>query len=191
MEALYQIFVKHPIVCTDSRNITPGCLFFCLKGEHFDGNEFAEQALQQGAAYVVTERPELRGNAQCVVVEDVLKTLQQLAAYHRQQLHIPVIGITGTNGKTTTKELTAAVLSEKYRTACTQGNFNNHIGVPLTLLSIRPDDEIAIVELPDPAPGLSPTLGRPILKASALKKRSSAPRKGSIVLSWRTMGFCS
>ena len=83
MEALYQIFVKHPIVCTDSRNITPGCLFFCLKGEHFDGNEFAEQALQQGAAYVVTERPELRGNAQCVVVEDVLKTLQQLAAYHR------------------------------------------------------------------------------------------------------------
>lgn len=153
MEALYQIFVKHPIVCTDSRNITPGCLFFCLKGEHFDGNEFAEQALQQGAAYVVTERPELRGNAQCVVVEDVLKTLQQLAAYHRQQLHIPVIGITGTNGKTTTKELTAAVLSEKYRTACTQGNFNNHIGVPLTLLSIRPDDEIAIVEMGANHPG--------------------------------------
>ncbi|MCR4965230.1 MAG: UDP-N-acetylmuramoyl-tripeptide--D-alanyl-D-alanine ligase [Bacteroidales bacterium] len=153
MKDLYQKYLEHPVVCTDSRNITPGCLFFCLKGERFDGNQFAEQALQSGASYVITERKELANGSHYVVVEDVLKTLQQLAAYHRQQLTIPVIGITGTNGKTTTKELTAAVLSEKFKTACTQGNFNNHIGVPLTLLSIRPDDEIAIVEMGANHPG--------------------------------------
>ncbi|MBO4489558.1 MAG: UDP-N-acetylmuramoyl-tripeptide--D-alanyl-D-alanine ligase [Bacteroidales bacterium] len=153
MKKLYQKYLEHPIVCTDSRNITPGCLFFCLKGERFDGNQFAEQALQDGAGFVVTERTDLAGNPQMIVVGDVLETLQLLAAYHRQQLRIPVIGITGTNGKTTTKELTAAVLSEKFRTACTRGNFNNHIGVPLTLLSIRPEHEIAIVEMGANHPG--------------------------------------
>ena len=153
MKELYQKYLDHPVICTDSRNITSGCLFFCLKGERFDGNQFAEQALQAGARYVVTERTELADNPQMIVVNDVLETLQQLAAYHRQQLRIPVIGITGTNGKTTTKELTAAVLSEKFKTACTQGNFNNHIGVPLTLLSIRPEHEIAIVEMGANHPG--------------------------------------
>lgn len=153
MEELYQKYLAHPIICTDSRKIVPGCLFFCLKGERFDGNQFAEQALQEGASFVITEREDLSTDAHFVVVPDVLDTLQQLAAHHRKQLRIPVIGITGTNGKTTTKELTAAVLSEKYRTACTQGNFNNHIGVPLTLLSIRPEDEIAIVEMGANHPG--------------------------------------
>ena len=153
MKDLYQKYLEHPDVCTDSRNIVPGCMFFCLKGERFDGNQFAEQALQAGASYVVTERTDLIENPQMVVVQDVLETLQQLAAHHRQQLRIPVIGITGTNGKTTTKELTAAVLSEKFKTACTQGNFNNHIGVPLTLLSIRPEHEIAIVEMGANHPG--------------------------------------
>ena len=153
MQALYQKYLEHPVICTDSRNITPGCLFFCLKGERFDGNDFAEQALQAGAAYVITERQAFQNHPNYVVVDDVLTTLQLLAAHQRQQLQIPVIGITGTNGKTTTKELTAAVLSEKFRTACTQGNFNNHIGVPLTLLSIRPEDEIAIVEMGANHPG--------------------------------------
>lgn len=147
MEKLYELYLKHPQICTDTRNIIPDCLFVCLKGERFDGNTFALSALEQGAAYVITENTDLSDNPRCVVVADSLKTLQELAAYHRQQLTIPVIGITGTNGKTTTKELVSSVLSKKFRTAYTKGNLNNHIGVPLTLLSIRPDDEIAIVEM--------------------------------------------
>lgn len=153
MEQLYQIYKQFPHICTDTRNIIPQSLFFCLKGENFDGNNFATQALEAGAAYVVTERKDLSGNSHCVVVDDTLKTLQQLAQYHRQQLSIPVIGITGTNGKTTTKELVAAVLSRKYKVCYTQGNLNNHIGVPLTLLSITPEHEIAIVEMGANHPG--------------------------------------
>lgn len=153
MEQLYQIYKQFPHICTDTRNIIPQSLFFCLKGENFDGNNFATQALDAGAAYVVTERKDLSGNSHCVVVDDTLKTLQQLAQYHRQQLSIPVIGITGTNGKTTTKELVAAVLSRKYKVCYTQGNLNNHIGVPLTLLSITPEHEIAIVEMGANHPG--------------------------------------
>ena len=153
IETLYEEYLQHPVVCTDSRAIEPDCLFFCLKGERFDGNQFALQALEQGAACVVTENPELAGNEHCIIVEDSLKALQELAQHHRQQLHIPVIGITGTNGKTTTKELVHAVLQSQFRTACTKGNLNNHIGVPLTLLSIRPDDEIAIVEMGANHPG--------------------------------------
>lgn len=153
MEKLYQLYKQFPHICTDTRNIIPKSLFFCLKGENFDGNNFATQALEAGAEYVVTERQDLKDNPRCVVVDDSLKTLQQLARYHRQQLRIPVIGITGTNGKTTTKELVAAVLSRKYKTCYTQGNLNNHIGVPLTLLSITPEHEMAIVEMGANHPG--------------------------------------
>ena len=153
MEELYDIYIKHPQICTDTRNIIPGCIFVCLKGERFDGNQFALTALEQGAAHVITENADLADNPHCTVVSDSLKTLQDLAAYHRRQLKIPVIGITGTNGKTTTKELVAAVLSQKFQTAYTKGNLNNHIGVPLTLLSIKPSDDIAIVEMGANHPG--------------------------------------
>ena len=153
MENLYKLYRQFPQICTDTRNIIPQSLFFCLKGENFDGNNFATQALEAGAAYVVTERQDLKDNPYCVVVDDSLKTLQQLAKYHRRQLQIPVIGITGSNGKTTTKELVAAVLSRKYKTSYTQGNLNNHIGVPLTLLSITDEHQIAIVEMGANHPG--------------------------------------
>lgn len=147
MNNLYQKYQQSSCVCTDSRNLTPDCLFVCLKGANFDGNKFAAEVLEQGAKYVITENRDLQDNPRAVVVDDALKTLQQLANYHRQQLKMPVIGITGTNGKTTTKELINAVLSTTYKTACTKGNLNNHIGVPLTLLSIQPTDEMAIVEM--------------------------------------------
>lgn len=153
MDKIYAKYLEHPNICTDTRNITPGCIFVCLKGERFDGNQFALAALENGAAYVITEDKNLSTHPQCIVVEDDLKTLQDLANYHRQQLTIPIIGVTGTNGKTTTKELIAAVLSQKYKTAYTKGNLNNHIGVPLTLLSIRPTDEISIVEMGANHPG--------------------------------------
>lgn len=153
MKDLYSKYLEHPTICTDTRHIIPDSIFVCLKGERFDGNTFALQALENGAAYVVTEDKSLSGNDRCIIVDDCLQTLQALAAYHRQQLNIPIIGITGTNGKTTTKELIATVLSKKYQTAFTKGNLNNHIGVPLTLLSIRPDDEIAIVEMGANHPG--------------------------------------
>lgn len=152
-EKLYRHYLQYPVICTDSRQMKPNCLFFCLRGEHFDGNQFAHQALDEGAGYVITENQDLRGQGRYIVVDDCLATLQALARYHREQLKIPVIGITGTNGKTTTKELTAAVLTKKYRVACTQGNLNNHIGVPLTLLSIRPTDDVAIVEMGANHPG--------------------------------------
>ena len=147
MKNLYEKYQRSSCVCTDSRNLTPNCLFVCLKGANFDGNKFALDVLEQGAAYVITENRDLQDNPRAVVVEDALKTLQQLANYHRRQLKMPLIGITGTNGKTTTKELVNAVLSSTYKTTCTQGNLNNHIGVPLTLLSIKPTDEMAIVEM--------------------------------------------
>lgn len=150
---LYSRYLEHPQICTDTRNIIPDSIFVCLKGERFDGNQFALSALEQGASYVITENAALADNPRCIVVENSLETLQQLAAYHRQQLTIPVIGITGTNGKTTTKELVSTVLAQKFRTAYTKGNLNNHIGVPLTLLSIKPSDEIAIVEMGANHPG--------------------------------------
>ena len=153
METLYDIYLQHPRICTDTRNIIEGSLFFCLKGENFDGNRFALDALDKGAAYVVTENKEYADNPRCVIVDDSLKALQQLASEHRAHLKVPVIGITGTNGKTTTKELTAAVLKKKYKVAFTQGNLNNHIGVPLTLLSVTTDDEIVIVEMGANHPG--------------------------------------
>ena len=153
MEKIYEKYQQTTGVCTDSRNLVPDCLFVCLKGANFDGNRFAADVLEQGAKYVITENRELAGDPRAIVVDDTLKTLQQLAHYHREQLKIPIIGITGTNGKTTTKELVNTVLSTTYKTACTQGNLNNHIGVPLTLLSIRPEHEMAVVEMGANHPG--------------------------------------
>ena len=153
IEQLYQTYLQSRRVTTDSRQITPGCLFFAFRGATFDGNAFAPQALEQGAALCVISDPQYKVDDRCVVVDDVLATLQQLAAHHRRQLTIPVIGITGTNGKTTTKELVHAVLARRYRTHATTGNFNNHLGVPLTLLSIPADTQIAIVEMGANHPG--------------------------------------
>ena len=153
IEKIHEAYLSHPKICTDTRNIQADSLFFCLKGENFDGNTFALQALEAGAAYVVTNRQDLKGNDRCFVVDDTLATLQQLAHHHRRQFSIPFIGITGTNGKTTTKELTAQVLQTKYRVTFTQGNLNNHIGVPLTLLTVNADTEIAIIEMGANHPG--------------------------------------
>jgi UDP-N-acetylmuramoyl-tripeptide--D-alanyl-D-alanine ligase len=147
LDLIYQYFLAHRIVSTDTRNISEGCLFFALKGEKFDANTFASEALKQGAAYVIIDNKEYQLNDKCILVEDVLETLQELARHHRSQLNIPVIGLTGSNGKTTTKELINAVLSQKYKTFATKGNLNNHIGVPLSILSITEDVEIAVIEM--------------------------------------------
>ncbi|TKG96089.1 UDP-N-acetylmuramoyl-tripeptide--D-alanyl-D-alanine ligase [Puteibacter caeruleilacunae] len=153
MKSLYQIYLKHPIISTDSRQINPGCLFFALKGDNFDGNKYASKAIHLGAAYAIVDDPSIAVSDQYIVVNNVLQTLQNLAAHHRSQLSIPVIGITGTNGKTTTKELTNAVLSRKFNVLATEGNLNNHIGVPLTLLKINQEHEIAIIEMGANHPG--------------------------------------
>lgn len=144
---LYNIFVQYPSITTDSRKIKEGVIYFALKGENFDGNDFAKDALDKGAAYAVIDNPARHISDRTILVEDVLSTLQALANYHRKQLKIPVLAITGTNGKTTTKELVKAVLSQKYNVLATEGNLNNHIGVPLTLLSIEPRHNFAIIEM--------------------------------------------
>jgi UDP-N-acetylmuramoyl-tripeptide--D-alanyl-D-alanine ligase len=146
-DLLYTFYLQHPEICTDTRKITSDCLFFALKGDNFDANTFAAQALEQGAAYAVIDNIEYQVNERCILVEDVLAALQELARHHRTQLHIPVIGLTGSNGKTTTKELIYALLATKYKTYATHGNLNNHIGVPLTILGISNDIEIAIIEM--------------------------------------------
>ena len=150
---LYQIYKQNPVVCTDSRECLPGSLFFALKGDSFDGNLFASKALQSGCCFAVVDDPAVKTNDRYIVVDDVLQTLQLLAAYHRQCLKTTVIGITGTNGKTTTKELLAAVLSTKYNVLYTTGNLNNHIGVPLTLLRLTPEHEMAVIEMGANHPG--------------------------------------
>lgn len=157
-DILYPQYLKSRTVTTDSRQITPGCLFFAFQGAHFDGNAFAQQALRQGAAICVISDAKYRVDERCIVVPDVLATLQALARHHRSQFSIPVLGITGTNGKTTTKELMNAVLNRRYRTHATQGNLNNHLGVPLTLLSMPQDAEIAIIEMGASHPGEIDTL---------------------------------
>jgi len=150
---LYEIFKKHPFVTTDSRNCPAGSLFIALKGDNFNGNHFAKQALDLGSSFAVVDEPEAVTDPRILLVPDCLKSLQGLAAYHRQQFDIPVIGITGTNGKTTTKELMASVLSKKFNLLYTQGNLNNHIGVPLTLLRLKPEHEIAVIEMGANHPG--------------------------------------
>lgn len=144
---LYAIYLQQSEICTDTRRITKACLFFALKGDNFDGNAFAEQALNSGAAYAIIDNPTYQTGDKTIVVNEVLSTLQQLANYHRKQLTIPFIGITGSNGKTTTKELINSVLSVKFKTYATLGNLNNHIGVPLTILAIDKSIEIAIIEM--------------------------------------------
>ncbi len=147
IKELYDIYTLHPQVQTDTRKLQPGDLFFALKGENFNGNAFALQALRAGAAYAVADEPVDAGNTRLLQVPDVLTALQELAKYHREQFHIPFIAITGSNGKTTTKELIHAVLSSQYTTYTTAGNFNNHIGIPLTLLKVKKDAEIAVIEM--------------------------------------------
>lgn len=147
IETLYKLYIKYPAISTDSRNVKPNSIFFALKGENFNGNVYAEQAIDKGAAIAVIDDNHFKKDERYIVVEDTLKVLQELAQHHRTQLKIPVIGITGTNGKTTTKELINAVLNKKYKTFATQGNFNNHIGVPLTMLSLTHDIEMAVIEM--------------------------------------------
>ena len=147
IEKLYTVFKQHPIVCTDTRKIESGCLFFALKGPNFNANSFAQEALNKGAAYVVIDDIHYQLNEKCLLVEDVLTTLQELAKFHRQQLNIPVIAIVGSNGKTTTKELITSVLTQKFNVLSTPGNFNNHIGLPLTLLKLNSTHQIAVIEM--------------------------------------------
>ena len=146
IEQLYQLYLQHPIVSTDTRNLPDGCIFFALKGANFDGNQYAQQAIDTGAAYAVVDDPTLMGE-HFLRVPNVLEALQQLALLHRRHFDIPIIAIGGSNGKTTTKELVSAVLSSHYPCHFTKGNFNNHIGVPLTLLSMPNGTEVAVIEM--------------------------------------------
>ncbi len=160
MKELYELFLQHPTITTDSRDVPEGSMFFALKGDTFDGNAYATAALEKGAAYAVIDEKEYakESNDRLILVEDVLTTLQQLAKYHRVHLGTPIIGITGTNGKTTTKELISAVLKKKYNVLYTQGNFNNHIGVPKTLLQLTKEHDIAVIEMGANHPGEIKTL---------------------------------
>lgn len=146
-EELYQRYKTSTGVTTDTRSITEGCIFFALKGDKFNGNAFAEEALRKGAAWAVVDEAPYALNDRCLLFSDVLETLQELAGYHRRQFDIPVIGLTGSNGKTTNKELLTRVLAQKYKVHATRGNLNNHIGVPLTLLSMPDDTQIAVIEM--------------------------------------------
>lgn len=147
IEKLYQLYKQHPCIETDTRKLKEGDLFFALKGENFNGNLFAKQALEKGAASVIVDEQLNFEDDRIIIVEDVLATLQLLAKHHRQQFNIPFLAITGSNGKTTTKELIHAVLSIQFKTSTTEGNFNNHIGIPITLLKIPFDCEIAVIEM--------------------------------------------
>jgi UDP-N-acetylmuramoyl-tripeptide--D-alanyl-D-alanine ligase len=147
IEKIYQIYLRSTGVCTDTRKVVNGNLFFALGGENFDGNTFAASAIEKGCLYAIIDKAEFVLNEKFILVDNCLETLQELASFHRNQLTIPVIGITGTNGKTTTKELIACVLARKFKVLYTQGNLNNHIGVPLTLLRITGEIEIAIIEM--------------------------------------------
>jgi UDP-N-acetylmuramoyl-tripeptide--D-alanyl-D-alanine ligase len=153
IEQLYNIYKQYPSVQTDTRKLKTGDIFFALKGGNFNGNHFARQAIDAGAAYAVIDEKEFEITDKTILVEDVLTSLQQLAKYHRQQFNIPFIAITGSNGKTTTKELIHAVLSSTYKTYTTEGNLNNHIGVPLTILKIKDDAEMAVIEMGANHPG--------------------------------------
>ncbi len=160
IEEIYNLYIQSGGVCTDTRSITENCTFFALKGETFNGNNFALAALEQGAMYAVVDEQtvEAQDQKRVILVENVLETLQQISRFHRLKHKIPVIAITGTNGKTTTKELIAAVLQTKYNVVYTQGNLNNHIGVPLTLLRINKETQVAVIEMGASNPGEIETL---------------------------------
>lgn len=147
IEKLHRLFLKFNGVSTDTRSIAHGALFFALKGENFNGNDFAKKALDSGASYCIIDEQQFQSNERFILVPNVLKTLQELANFHRKYLNIPIIAITGSNGKTTTKELINSVLDQRYKTHATQGNYNNHIGVPLTLLQMDESVDIGIVEM--------------------------------------------
>jgi UDP-N-acetylmuramoyl-tripeptide--D-alanyl-D-alanine ligase len=147
IDELYHLYLQSGLVSTDSRQVATGAVFFALRGEKFNANEFASQALEKGACCAVIDDPAFASDNRFIVVKDVLGTLQELARHHREQLSIPVIGLTGSNGKTTSKELLHAVLSKKFKTFATKGNLNNHIGVPLSILSVDHSYEIAVVEM--------------------------------------------
>lgn len=147
IKELYNLYCQNFLVDTDTRKIRKNTIFFALKGGNFDGNKFAEEALKKGALFSVIDDERYQTNKKIILVDDVLKTLQELANYHRKELSIPIVGLTGSNGKTTSKELINAVLSKKFNTVATIGNLNNHIGVPLTILSMNKETEIGIVEM--------------------------------------------
>lgn len=159
-EELYALFEAHPVITTDTRSCPAGSIFFALRGATFDGNAFATKALEAGCAYAVVDDPAVSGDERLLHVPDVLKALQDLAAYHRRRLATPVVQITGTNGKTTTKELVSTVLARRYNVLFTEGNFNNHIGVPKTLLRLRPEHEMAVIETGANHPGEIAALSR-------------------------------
>jgi len=158
IEKIYRLFNKNPDIVIDSRNVRKGSIFFGLKGEQFDGNSFAGEAIRNGAAMAVVDDPQVACSEECFLVDDTLKTLQNLALYHRKKFNIPFIGITGSNGKTTTKELITRVLEQKYNVIATRGNYNNHIGVPLTLLQVNASHQIAVIEVGANHPGEIGTL---------------------------------
>ena len=155
IKEIYKLYQQHPCITTDSRNCPEGSIFLALKGDSFNGNQFALQALEKGCAYAIVDEPQVLGDLErldsldqrVIVVDDSLQTYKDLAREHRRQFDIPVIGITGTNGKTTTKELIRAVLSECYNVMATEGNFNNDVGVPKTLFRLNEDHDIAVVEM--------------------------------------------
>lgn len=153
MQELYSLFLKYPVIVTDTRSLLPDSVFFALKGPNFNANAFAEKALEGGCRYAVIDEKEFKKDERFILVEDVLTTLQHLANHHRKQFTIPVLALTGTNGKTTSKELIHAALSQKYNVLSTKGNLNNHIGVPLTLLNLKKEHEFAIIEMGANKPG--------------------------------------
>lgn len=158
IKELYKLYLQHPCITTDSRDCPKGSIFLALKGTSFDGNLFAKAALEKGCAYAIVDNAEIANDKRIILVEDTLQTYKDLAREHRRQFNIPVIGITGTNGKTTTKELIKAVLSEKFNVLATEGNFNNDIGVPKTLFRLTKEHEIAIIEMGASHPGDIKTL---------------------------------
>ena len=153
IKELHNLFLKSSGVTTDSRQIELNSIFFALKGDNFDGNKYAKSAIDKGASFAVIDNQAYCLNEKYILVDDVLSCLQELSKYHRKQLNCPILGITGTNGKTTTKELITSVIEKKFKTVATKGNFNNHIGVPLTLLRLQSDTEFAVVEMGANHPG--------------------------------------
>ncbi|MFT4643485.1 MAG: UDP-N-acetylmuramoyl-tripeptide--D-alanyl-D-alanine ligase [Candidatus Azotimanducaceae bacterium] len=147
IKEIYNLYSEYYLVDTDTRNIRKNSIFFALKGENFNGNKYAEEAIKKGASYAIVDEEEYKTTESVILVDNVLQCLQELAAYHREILNVPILALTGSNGKTTTKELINAVLSRKFNTVATQGNLNNHIGVPLTLLSMTDETEFGIVEM--------------------------------------------
>lgn len=153
IKELYQLFLSSKGISTDTRQLKRDTLFFALKGANFNGNEFAEKALNEGCNYAIIDEAEFNTHKGCILVDDVLITLQELARHHRRQFNIPVLGITGSNGKTTSKELIGSVLEKKYNVLITEGNLNNHLGVPFTLLKMKEEHEFAVIEMGANKPG--------------------------------------